>query len=606
LLLIISICDGQEIVKIGLLTGTSNNVDKIITKIKGVVSMDKLDVFFVQPSGENWKGEVEKQGKIHGIGQSTSTSDGYEIALLSEVCNQAGIASDYMVHRPDVADRNALIDLAKKIVGKSPKIVGIEAMTCYSNNAILLSQEIKALNSNISIIAGGYHPSGYPEMLYDAGWTIDYVVLGVGEIVVPKLIKEILSGESKIFASRKRFQLPQGRFDGSFSYKVNKELDQFVQKAAIGYIADGVIQLVERTREDLIDDYNDIPIPRRKLHIHKQVVCGRLTYPLPNDQITATLQITKGCPHNCSYCQSSNIFGVGGNKLVADTNLSCRTRKVENVTKELEYLSDLGVNFVFLTDLTTNSSGEYLRELSQEIVKSKRRGKINKELCFYCMFRPHTPAQQEKLGLDINIYKDMKAMGVIRIGFGIEFLTNTKLDHYKRNYKTTDVYKHLVAASDAGIFTRGLSMYSTPEDTLEMFEEYPERMNSLPVDIWRMGVVTPYLGTIYGNREFRRIYSQLNLPDDFDDFNSNTLITLPDDKRLSEKKLYDIRKYILKTVYSGIDWQTRIFNKGMNFPELQVSIEYFLDILLNQGFIDKKPNIFAKFRSKSVLLSNIA
>ena len=36
-------------------------------------------------------------------------------------------------------------------------------------------------NKEVIIVVGGYHPSGYPEMLKDANGDIDYAVLGAGE-----------------------------------------------------------------------------------------------------------------------------------------------------------------------------------------------------------------------------------------------------------------------------------------------------------------------------------------------------------------------------------------------------------------------------------------
>ncbi len=556
--------------------------------------LSTLDLFFVQPSGENWRGEIHKQGKIHGIDMSESTSDGYELALIAEVCNQNGIRSDYFIHRPDVVTAECMRELAEFVLTKNPKIVAIEAMSCYSNNVISLSKEIKKLNRDIVIISGGYHPSGYPEMLFDADGNIDYLVLGPGELVTMKLAKEILSGKNKdeIFSTRKRYDIPKGRFDGTYSEEVYLEFDKLVDEAAIAYLDNGVIKLLKRESEDMFKNIDEAPIPRRNPEIHKKVVCGRLALPLPHEQVTATLQITKGCPSACSYCQSANIYGRAGSKLVCDTSFSGRTKSVGNVVKELEYLTTLGVNCIFLTDLTTNLSGDYLKELSEAIVDYKNQGRINPKLTFYCMFRPHTEAQQKPLGLDYGIYDYMKRMGVIRIGFGIEFLIDKKLDDFNRSYKTTDVYKHLKAAGDAGIFTRGLSMYGTPDDKIELYSEYPDRMKTMPVDVWRMGAVTPYLGTKYGNCEFRKIYKDLELPRAFDNFNSSTLILFPEGQNITEQEMLKIKKDILKKVYSSEEWQIRMFEKGERYPELKIAINYFIDRLVEQNFLDKKPTMF--------------
>jgi radical SAM superfamily enzyme YgiQ (UPF0313 family) len=548
--------------------------------------MNNLDLLFVQPCGDNWAGENEKVGKFHGVGQSENTSDGYELAIMATVCKREGIKADYIVDRSE--NEEGLLRLIDRITAHNPKIVGIEAMTCYSSNAIYLAKKLKEKNDKIIIFTGGYHPSGYPEMLYDAKSVIDFAFIGAAEKTIVHVTKELLKGNKNVFSARKRAQLPRGRFDGSFSSAENDRLDKLVDSSVLAYLENDVIQLVPREKEDLFNNYDEIPIPERNIEAHDRVVCGVLSVPVPSKQKAATMVLTRGCPNSCSYCQSTNVFGTAAKKSFSDVSVKARSKSIGFVLQELEYLSNMGINFVFFTDLLTNSSGDYLKELSGAIVARKKEKKINPDLGFYCMFRPHTEEQQKRLGLDFDIYKYMKAMGVVRIGFGIEFLTDNKLENYNRNYKKSDVYKHLVATSDAGIFIRGLSMYGTPEDTVESFEQYADHMIQLPVDVWRLGPVTPYPGTKYGNENLRRVYKSLSLPKDFDNFDSNTLVLLPNDERLDKKTLLEIRKKVLKKVYNSDIWNQRIREKGEKFPELQDAINYFLSQLKDLGFIEEK------------------
>jgi anaerobic magnesium-protoporphyrin IX monomethyl ester cyclase len=546
-----------------------NQINNIIN------SDDKFDLVLVQPSLDSWK-----QGSLNGVGQNMS--DAYELALLSEICNQDGIKTKYMIAKPSL---NMSLDiLSSQILSYEPTIVGFEAMNCYSNQAIKLASLIKKSSPNTIIISGGYHPSGYPEMLFDSEGSIDYILMGACDKTLPLFVREIMAGKRKdmILSDRERSFLPKGRFIGLFSDNENSLLDKLVEKAMLGYLDGDSISLVPRKDQDLVEDINKIPIPTRDPDVYNGVVFGRLNSIPISKQKVASLQTTRGCGSSCSYCQSSNVYGVLGNKLFRDSNK--RIRNPENVVKELKYLSELGVNFVFLTDLTFNHSGDYLRSLSESVVEAKNLGIINPDMNFYCMFKPFNEDMQRKLGLDYDIYKCVRNMGVTKIGFGVEFIDSNKLKNNSRNYINDDIIKHLEAANNAGILTRGLMMFGDKDETLESLELYSSFMISLPFDEWRLAPLAPFPGTISGNQNLREMHSKLNLPADFDNFNANYPIILPEDERLTAEVLIDYRKKILSNVYRNKIWESRILLKREKFPSLKEGIDDFINDLTKQGY----------------------
>src|SRR3989344_2836555 len=107
----------------------------------------QTEVILVQPSGEEWQ---------PGSTRGHSTSDAYELALLNQALEDAGISSDYIVQRPKGTNREfyqgtkritpsapSLETLANGILEKQPRVIGLEVMSCYETNARELAKKIK-------------------------------------------------------------------------------------------------------------------------------------------------------------------------------------------------------------------------------------------------------------------------------------------------------------------------------------------------------------------------------------------------------------------------------------------------------------------------------
>nr|WP_048055566.1 TIGR04013 family B12-binding domain/radical SAM domain-containing protein [Methanotorris igneus] len=126
-------------------------------------------------------------------------------------------------------------------------------------NKIIQIKKEKELEKPI-LIAGGPHPSGNPKDAINMGF--DYVIVGEGEITLPKLIN-----------------------------KLKKE--KIEERIIIG----------ERVKN--LDEYNEI-------------------YPM------TPIEITRGCPFNCRFCQTPQIFGK-----------EVRHRSIENIVKLVKNMGDL-------------------------------------------------------------------------------------------------------------------------------------------------------------------------------------------------------------------------------------------------------------------------
>lgn len=532
----------------------------------------QTEAILVQPSGEEWQ---------PGSTRGHSTSDAYELALLNQALKDAGITSDYLVQRPIGTNREfyqgtkrltpaapSLEILARDILKRQPKVVGLEVMSCYEANARELARTIKERNPNIIIVVGGYHPSGYPEMLKDANDTVDFAVLGAGEKTLTTLVRSILSGKNPL-EGRKLRTLPK------LGYAQRRIT---INQSAYALISNGIIQLAERLETDLIASFDDLGIPERKMEYQDGSVSGVLARITPDKQVMATLQTRRGCDAGCTYCASSNVYGTKGRKLFNSSNV----RSSSNVVRELEHLSGLGVNFIFFTDPTFNEDGRYMGALAEGIIEAKKKGKVSQEMALYAMFRPFSKEQMTKRGLSLSQYSTLKKAGFTRIAFGVESPSDEVLRFMGRYNTISDLEEHLSVIHNVGMFTRGFMMYGHEGETTKSLSKYAKIMKNLHVDEWRLAPMTPFVGTSTGDAYLAR---QTGI--DFSKHDANYHVVIPDAIRANFANegsytedearafLMNWKRSTLKSVYCSEEWRKRMDDKYKKFSELREGIEFY-------------------------------
>ena len=153
-----------------------------------------------------------------------------------------------------------LIRGLKEIVDKYEKVIlGISFFTTQIWEISDLITEVKKIHDNdVLIIAGGPHPTGDPSGTVDLG--CDIVVVGEGEETFIELLQKINKGEDISIVKG------IGYLDGDGNYKYT-----------------GKRPLIS------LDSYPPFPLKNRKF---------------------GALEITRGCPYVCFFCQTSYIAGI--------------------------------------------------------------------------------------------------------------------------------------------------------------------------------------------------------------------------------------------------------------------------------------------------------
>lgn len=162
---------------------------------------------------------------------------------------------------------------------------GIMLYSFASQQAPEVFMEVKRSKTSSIFIAGGPHPSARPE---ETLRFFDYVVLGEGEETLPELIK-ILQKKGDISSVR----------GIAFKDRVSNNSPS---------ISENGIFFTEKREHVILDRYPAFDIKG----------------------VRSTIEITRGCPFSCAYCQTPQLFG---NRM--------RHRNIDEIAIYAKYLKDV-------------------------------------------------------------------------------------------------------------------------------------------------------------------------------------------------------------------------------------------------------------------------
>lgn len=182
---------------------------------------------------------------------------------------------------------------------------GIMIYSFTTRQAAKVFSEVKNAGTDSIFIAGGPHPSGAPEETLEY---FDYVVLGEGEETLPELVKVLQAGEDP------------GKVRG-IAYKDPSKDAHTNKDPAIGKI---------------------IITPKRP-HVNLD------SYPcFDPKKLRAPIEISRGCPWGCKYCQTPRLFGR-----------EVRHRSIDSILRNAKYYDDL--RFIASNALAYGSDGIHPR-----------------------------------------------------------------------------------------------------------------------------------------------------------------------------------------------------------------------------------------------------
>ena len=337
--------------------------------------------------------------------------------------------------------------------GADADLVGITANTCAAPRAYELADLFRS--RGIPVVMGGIHPTALPE---EAIQHCDSVVIGEAEGQWEKVLQDVQRGTLKKFY-----------------------------------------------RHESFPELNGCPRPRRQLLRKESYI------------VTNTVQTTRGCPFDCSFCSVTKFFGS-----------TYRTRPVEDVVREV---SELQGKLVIFVDDNIMGNPRYAKNLFESLVGLKKKWLSQGSLT---MLR------------DQALIKLAAKSGCRGLLIGFETLSAASLKKIGKSFNVVEKYKEAIdRLHQVGIGVIGSFIFGMDEDDEGVFERTVEFVEKTKMDIPTFAVLTPLPGTsLYNKLEAeKRIFDR-----DWTKYDGAHVVFKP--MLMSPERLQEGYHWAMKSAYS--------------------------------------------------------
>lgn len=333
----------------------------------------------------------------------------------------------------------------EKILKEKAEVIGL---TVYEDSRILslkLAEKIKDEDESKKIIFGGpecFKHSHLDDMINSEA--MDAIVLGEGEKALKMILDKLEEGEN---LDEIEGILTEGRDDGKRFFI--KNLDELP-----------------------FPDYSDLPTDKYQ----------------PEDEKEAAILGSRGCTHNCRFCEDANIAGP------------YRFRSAENIFREIKMRYEQGYKRFFFNDLMMDGNLGQQKKLCELLIESG----INEDIKFNGQLR-------SRKEMDRDFFEEMKRAGCSTLLYGVESGSQKILNRMKKGYLVDVVERNLKDTHEAGIRTEINMIVGFPgedEDTIKETIDFLKR-NSNYID--RISAV--YELEVRPASYIRKHYKEFNIKD---------------------------------------------------------------------------------------------
>ena len=304
---------------------------------------------------------------------------------------------------------------------KKADLVGITTMTASSPRAYEIADTFR--ERGIPVIFGGIHATVLPE---ETAQHADAVIIGEAEGLWEKLIEDFKKGGKQA-------------------------LDKFYKSSQ---------------RPDPVK----IPIPRRELIKDKGYLLSRF------------LQLTRGCPFDCSFCSVSKFFGK-----------KYRFRPIKKVIEEIRGMIGKPLKTRFLGFLDDNIVGNinYARELFKALI-------------------PYKLLWIGQSSINIAQHGDVlqlaAASGCKGLFIGFESISESSLREANKSQNKIKFYERAIKKiHQFGISIEGAFIFGFDHDDKSIFKKTVQFIERVKLDAVQFSILTPLPGT--------RLYEKLEKED---------------------------------------------------------------------------------------------
>ncbi|MHA6529367.1 B12-binding domain-containing radical SAM protein [Paenibacillus sp. BAC0078] len=349
-------------------------------------------------------------------------------------------------------DAAALADIAQLIISKPSRYLGLTAMCCNYSIALRIAEECKRLDPDKIIIFGGPHASFVAEETLAHFPSVDYIVIGEGELTLPELITALES------------EHPVTGVEG------------------LSYRAEG--EICTNPPRPILKNLDETPFPA--FHLIDDINA----YFTSSEPKYFPIEAGRGCPFNCSFCSTSVFF-----------SRRYRTKSPARIIAEMRYVRDQwDITHFSLTHDNFTVNHQFVRQFCQELIKcnesftwscSSRTDHVNKELfehmmqagCNGVFFGIESGSQsiQKAIGkkLDLNqAYELLRELHQLGLSCTVSFITGFPEETKDDINQTLDLIVRLISIGIVDVQLHHLSpfpgtkLYDTEKDSLVLADQF--------------------------------------------------------------------------------------------------------------------------------------
>ena len=321
----------------------------------------------------------------------------YGLPLIGTILSEAGYdVTVYIEHiKPPEWDRIAKSDL-----------ICFSTLNGAAGKTYRLAEEIRS-SLGIPIVIGGVHASYFPESCLQY---CDYVVLGEGDETILELIETLAQG---------------GEVEqvAGIAYRVGDQVYYTIERP-------GPSEFIASPNYNLIEGY-----PRM----------GLLDILIQRKKPWLTIQSSRGCPFNCTFCIVNTMFPRG-----------YRKRDIESVIRDMRDKRQYGRGLMFV-DNEFAVQHSYTKKLLRRIIEEDFGFKI------FVFARVEVAKDDELLSL-------MRQAGINYIFQGYESVQPETLNAYKKRQTLSQITAAIEKLHSFGFSIMGSFVFGDDTDTLETIQ----------------------------------------------------------------------------------------------------------------------------------------
>jgi hopanoid C-3 methylase len=327
-------------------------------------------------------------------------------------------------------------ELERELAAFGPEAVGFGLNYLANVPEVLdLACAIKRRHPRCFTFAGGHSVSFIAgHVLEQAGGTLDAVVRGDGEVITPLLLAAARDGTARELPG---VVTPEGQGKGA---------------------------------PLMLDSIDDCPPARDLTRRRRRYFIGEL-------DPCASIEFTRGCPWDCSFCSAWTFYGR-----------AYRKASPQAVAAELQSIREPNV---FIVDDVAFIKADHGEAIAREVERRRLRKR------YYLETRADVLLRNEE------VFDRWHRLGLAYMFLGIEALDESGLESYRKRVSPDLNMKALERARQLGI-TVAINLIVDPQWDRQQFQLVREFALSVP-EIVHLTVITPYPGTEIWHTEAQKL-----------------------------------------------------------------------------------------------------